>query len=209
MGLTLEQMVRMSDLLDQAIELDAAGRQRWLDEIPVKDQDLLEALREALFPKVNVLDTPAALSQEDTTGKEQEPASGLAPGHRVGPYELIRLLGAGGMAEVWLAKRVDGTFKREVALKLPMVSRLRKDLEERFMRERDILASLEHPNIARLYDGGIDAQGLPYLSMEYVPGEPLTDWCDEHKLGIRERLKLFLHGTHRAPAALPDHLHDF
>jgi len=183
----------MSELLDQAIELDTAGRQRWLDEIPVKDQDLLEALREALFPKVGVLDTPAALSQEDTTGKEQEPASGLAPGYRVGPYELIRLLGAGGMAEVWLAKRVDGTFKREVALKLPMVSRLRKDLEDRFLRERDILASLEHPNIARLYDGGIDAQGLPYLSMEYVPGEPLTDWCDEHKLGIRERLKLFLH----------------
>jgi serine/threonine protein kinase len=74
--------------------------------------------------------------------------SGLQPGTRIGPYELIRLLGAGGMAEVWLARRADGAFKREVALKLPMLTSLRKDLAQRFARERDILASLEHPQIA-------------------------------------------------------------
>ena len=118
--------------------------------------------------------------------------SGITPGQRVGAYELERLLGAGGMAEVWLARRADGAFKREVALKLPMVSRLRKDLEERFIRERDILASLEHPNIARLYDGGVDAEGLPYLAMEYVPGMALTTWCDARRLGIAQRLELLL-----------------
>jgi serine/threonine protein kinase/Flp pilus assembly protein TadD len=130
-----------------------------------------------------------ALFGSDNAGQEKS-ASGLGPGGRVGPYELVRLLGAGGMAEVWLAKRADGAFKREVALKLPTVSRLRKDLEERFLRERDILASLEHPNIARLYDGGLDAQGLPYLAMEYVPGEALTTWCDTRRLGVLQRLKL-------------------
>ena len=96
------------------------------------------------------------------------------------------------MAEVWLARRADGAFKREVALKLPMMTRLRKDLEERFARERDILASLEHVHIARLYDAGTDAHGLPYLSMEYVAGQPITDWCDARKLDIRERLELML-----------------
>lgn len=121
-----------------------------------------------------------------------EHATGLQAGARVGPYELIRLLGAGGMAEVWLAKRADGIFKRDVALKLPLLTRVRRDLEPRFARERDILAGLEHPHIARLYDAGVDPAGLPYLSMEYVQGEFLTDWCDAHRLDIRERLRLFL-----------------
>ena len=119
-------------------------------------------------------------------------STGLQPGERVGPYELIRLLGAGGMAEVWLAKRADGVFKREVALKLPSLTRVRRDLEQRFARERDILAGLEHPHIARLYDAGVDPAGLPYLSMEYVQGEWLTDWCDGQRLDIRDRLRLFL-----------------
>jgi serine/threonine-protein kinase len=110
----------------------------------------------------------------------------------VGPYELIRLLGAGGMAEVWLARRADGAFKREVAVKLPRLAHAQAGLEARFARERDILASLEHPHIARLYDAGVDPQGLPYLAMEYVQGESLTGWSDAHRLGIPERLGLFL-----------------
>src|SRR5271170_8378605 len=111
---------------------------------------------------------PSIRPPKTVSGSEFNPvgASGLNSGDRVGPYELIRLLGAGGMAEVWLAKRADGAFHRDVALKLPSLTRVRRDLEQRFMRERDILASLEHPHIARLYDAGIDPQGLPYLSME-------------------------------------------
>jgi serine/threonine protein kinase len=128
------------------------------------------------------------------SGDEFNPiaASGLKPGASVGPYELIRLLGAGGMAEVWLARRADGAFKRDVALKLPLLTPRRKDLEERFEHERDILASLEHPNIARFYDAGVDAEGLPYLSMEYVQGQTLMTWCDTQSLGIPQRLALFL-----------------
>jgi serine/threonine protein kinase len=102
------------------------------------------------------------------------------PGEVVGPYRLIRLLGEGGMAEVWLAQRADGSIKREVALKLPMLWRDRQDLASRFARECDILAALEHPHIARLYDAGISPDGLPYLAMEYVRGDRVTIWCDEH-----------------------------
>jgi serine/threonine protein kinase/predicted Zn-dependent protease len=117
-------------------------------------------------------------------------ASDRVPGELVGPYRLIRLLGQGGMAEVWLAQRADGSLKREVALKLPMLRRDREDLSSRFTRERDILAALEHPHIARLYDAGVCPDGLPYLAMEYVRGERLTVWCDTHRLGVNERLKL-------------------
>jgi serine/threonine protein kinase len=119
-------------------------------------------------------------------------ASGLGAGDFVGPYELVRLLGTGGMAEVWLARRADGAFKRDVALKLPLLTRRRHDLEQRFAHERDILASLEHPNIARFYDAGVDTEGLPYLSMEYVNGQPLMKWCSRKALGVEERLALFL-----------------
>jgi serine/threonine protein kinase/Tfp pilus assembly protein PilF len=185
----------MSRLLDEALPLDDAGRRRWLDTLPEEYQDLLAPLRQALLSEFH--ESPDGknfatfLESADEQAGRVEP-TGLNPGERVGPYELIRLLGAGGMAEVWLAKRADGAFNREVALKLPSMTRVRRDLEERFARERDILASLEHPHIARLYDAGIDPHGLPYLSMEYVQGELLTDWCDAQRLDIRARLRLFL-----------------
>ncbi|HEY2463806.1 MAG TPA: protein kinase [Steroidobacteraceae bacterium] len=194
MRLSASQIAVMSGLLDQALPLDDAGRRRWLDALPEEYQDLYAPLRQALLPEFQ--QSPdgknfATFLESANAAGRVEP-TGLEPGERVGPYELIRLLGAGGMAEVWLAKRADGAFVREVALKLPSMTRVRRDLEQRFARERDILASLEHPNIARLYDAGIDPHGLPYLSMEYVQGELLTDWCDAQRLDIRSRLRLFL-----------------
>ncbi len=180
MALSIPQMARMSQLLDQALALDEAGRRAWLERATQEHPDLAAALREALLPgaaQAADLEALMSLPKLRAAGGASAPAaSGLKPGARVGPYELIRLLGAGGMAEVWLARRADGALKREVALKLPMLNRLRAGLEERFARERDILASLEHPHIARLYDAGVDGQGLPYLAMEYVQGEPLTDF---------------------------------
>jgi serine/threonine protein kinase len=196
MGLSIPEMQLMSRLLDEALPLDAAGRGAWLDNLSPEHSGLAPALREALLPE----DAQAANRQilmtlpklEFADEPKAPAASGLQPGARVGPYELIRLLGAGGMAEVWLARRADGAFKREVALKLPMRNRPQAGLEPRFARERDILASLEHPLIARLYDAGVDPQGLPYLAMEFVQGEPLTGWCDTRRLGIPERLALLL-----------------
>jgi serine/threonine protein kinase/Tol biopolymer transport system component len=196
MTLTIAQMALMSRLLDEALPLDAAGRRAWLETATQGHPDLAAALREALLPgdslsaDLKSLSTLPKLGAADHEGSVA--ASGLQSGARLGPYELIRLLGAGGMAEVWLARRADGAFNRELALKLPMLTKLRADLEPRFARERDILASLEHPYIARFYDAGIDPNGLRYLAMEYVRGQPLTIWCDAHRLGIPERLKLIL-----------------
>jgi serine/threonine protein kinase/Tol biopolymer transport system component len=196
MGLSIPQMTRMSRLLDEALPLDAAGRRAWLEALAEEHQDLAQALRDALLAgdarlaEIEKLATLPQLGIATEAGARR--ASGLQIGARVGPYQLIRPLGGGGMAQVWLARRADGAFKREVALKLPTLDHLRGDLGQRFARERDILASLEHPHIARLYDAGVDPDGLSYLSMEYVEGSHLTEWCDTHRLGIRARLELFL-----------------
>jgi serine/threonine protein kinase len=192
MRLTAPQMAQISRLLDQALPLDEAGRRLWLETLSDDYQDLAGPLRQALLPEFHDKNFATFLQSGDLDDYGATAATGLQAGERVGPYELIRLLGAGGMAEVWLAKRADGVFKREVALKLPSLTRVRRELEQRFARERDILASLEHPHIARLYDAGIDPKGFPYLSMEYVQGELLTDWCDAQRLDIRARLRLFL-----------------
>ena len=102
----------------------------------------------------------------------------LEAGATVGPYRLLRPLGAGGMGEVWLAERTDMLQRRQVALKLPHLLTGRAELAERLAREREILATLEHPNIARLYDAGLTADGQPYLALEYVEGERIDDYCD-------------------------------
>jgi eukaryotic-like serine/threonine-protein kinase len=193
--LSAARMARLSRLVDEALELNAEARRRWLEALSPDDRDLEPGLRHALFPEESRDASGDLLTRLPALGATRgagSVSSGLQPGERIGPYLLTRRLGEGGMAEVWLAERADGAFKREVALKLPMLSQLRMDLESRFARERDILAGLEHPNIARLYDAGVTAKGLPYLAMEFVAGEPLAGWCDTHHLGIRERLELFL-----------------
>ena len=114
------------------------------------------------------------------------------PDTEIGPYRLVRELGQGGMGTVWLARRTDGSLKRAVALKLLRWGYLDRQLAERFSRERDILAALTHPNIARLYDAGVSRSGQPYLALEYVDGEPLTAYAEHHQLDVHSRVLLFL-----------------
>ena len=168
-----------------SIQGQGTGRERDLDRVTIasselEHQDFGSVPRQAL----PTIDTGTFVSLDVANDRH--------PGDLIGPYRLIRLLGEGGMAEVWLAQRADGSIKREVALKLPMLWRDREDLPGRFSRECDILAALEHPHIARLYDAGISPEGLPYLAMEYVRGEKLIAWCDAHRAGVRERLRLVL-----------------
>jgi serine/threonine-protein kinase len=110
---------------------------------------------------------------------------------RIGPWRVVRELGRGGMGVVYLAERDDGQFRRRVAIKLLRNSPDAEELHRRFRAERQILASLDHPNIAQLLDGGITDGQLPYLVMEYVEGLPITAYCDRHRLGIPARLALF------------------
>ena len=111
-------------------------------------------------------------------------------GRRVGPYTVLRRLGQGGMGDVYLAVR-ESPFKRHVALKILRHGWASRDTFVRFVMERQILASLSHPNIARLFDGGATEDGLPYLAMEYVEGRPITAYCDDHRLPLHERIRLF------------------
>jgi serine/threonine-protein kinase len=196
MALTAAELATASRLLDEALALGTAARVRWLEGLPAEHRNLVPALREMLARAGTtsglLLDRQPNLREHRASRK-----TGSVPqaGDRVGPYQLIRELGTGGMAEVWLASRADGAYKRDVALKLTRANRSRKALERLFARERDIQASLEHPNIARLYDAGVSPGGVPYLAMEYVQGQPLTEWCDAHRVGLRERLTLLLQVT--------------
>ncbi|MFI5237905.1 MAG: serine/threonine protein kinase, partial [Ignavibacteriales bacterium] len=108
-----------------------------------------------------------------------------------GSYRTIRQIGSGGMGSVYLAERADGVFQQKVALKIIKPGMNSLEIVSRFEEERQILARLQHPNIARLLDGGISEQGLPYFTMEYVEGKPITEYCDEKNLTIEQRLELF------------------
>ena len=122
-----------------------------------------------------------------------EPHPHTLEGRRIGPYLLVEEIGAGGMGAVYRARREDETFKQQVAVKLMRASlEIRPEAVRRFLEERQILAGLAHPNIARLLDGGYTSEGTPYIVMEYVAGTPITDYCARNELDLNARLRLFL-----------------
>jgi TolB-like protein/tetratricopeptide (TPR) repeat protein len=195
MSLSSGQMARLGALLDEAMTLTPEQRFIWLDSLPEQDQPLIKALRESLLSDDPARALAGALDRMpriEATGTSEAGRIERHAGERLGAYELLRPLGAGGMAEVWLANRADGAFEREVALKIPHLRNLPAQMTERFARECRILATLETPNIARLYDAGVDAAGAPYIAMEYVQGEPLVAWCDSRGLGTSARIRLFI-----------------
>jgi serine/threonine-protein kinase len=181
----------LSRLLDEALDLDDAARVVWLERQESERPELARMLRNLLALHASSDSTDVLAQATPMCAPADVPsAGGLGASDLLGPYRLKRALGAGGMADVWLAERVDGTFEREVALKVPHVTRLRPDLAQRFVRERNILAKLEHPHIARMYDAGI-AGTVPYLAMEFVDGQPITTYCGAERLNVDARLRLF------------------
>ncbi len=128
-----------------------------------------------------------------TPSRPRSPATRPDPmrGRRIGPWRILRRLARGGMGDVYVAERADGQFEQRAALKVLRRGLDTDDILRRFLAERQILATLAHPNIARLLDGGATENGRPYLVLEYVEGEPITDYCDARRLGVADRLRLF------------------
>ncbi|HVY81599.1 MAG TPA: protein kinase [Steroidobacteraceae bacterium] len=182
----------LSTLLDEALDLDPADRDAWIERLGATRPDLAPKIQKLLaaHASTGASDVLAQLPAVGIAAATKIGVSGLVEGTLVGPYRLKREIGRGGMADLWLAERADGAFERDVALKLPRLTRLRRDLAARFAHERDILAQLEHPYIARFYDAGVTDDGLPFLAMEYVNGRRITQWCDEHTLDVAARLRL-------------------
>jgi len=188
------QWPALSRLLDQALDVPCGALEQWLATLPPGDAVHRSKLRELLrqravietgdflvtLPKVTAAPATAAASGE------------LASGTVIGRYVIEEEIGRGGMGAVWRARRRDGMIKYPLALKLPHAGPHSQELIERFTRERDILGELSHPNIARLHDAGVTDTGQPFLALDYVPGLPVTDYCDDGRLSIRARLRLYL-----------------
>ena len=182
---------RLRELFEQAIELPAPERDAFIER-KTTDTDERGALRRLLAADADAgfLDTPAT-EHAARMRAEEIVADGLI-GQRIGAFRLVRALGHGGMAAVFLGERVDVDYHQQVAVKL-LRRGLYSELEQRlFQRERQVLATLDHPNIARLIDGGVTDAGIPYLVMEHVDGVILTRYAHEHALDLRARLRLFL-----------------
>ncbi len=187
-----QQLLRLSALLDTALDLAEPERSQWLASLDPEDAELGTTLR-GLLARDAAGETAQLLERGAAFGPQpQTQAHDFAAGERVGPYRLLRQLGVGGMGEVWLAERADGGVRREVALKLPLTDLRRATLVRRFERERDILATLEHPSIARLYEAGLTEGGQPYLAIEYVEGQPIDLWCRERAASVAQRVQLLL-----------------
>ncbi len=177
-ALSPERFQQLASWFEAALRIPPGpARQQYVSQLPAGDATLLEELKRLL---------------ESDTDVQSRASSAPARLPRFGSYQARGLLGAGGMGAVYRATREDGEFRHEVAVKVVAGVMWSPMLDERFRRERQILAGLQHPYIARFLDGGITGEGAPYLVMEYVEGERIDQWCDGRRLSIRARLELFL-----------------
>src|SRR5215831_1663276 len=180
-----ERWLALDDLFQRASEMDASNRAVFLDDACGADSDLRNEVERLL-------------AFDQTLGWLKRPVDRAARelafvGRRIGPYVLLRLLGEGGMGRVFLAARADEQYQQLVAIKLMHADLWQSErMLERFRAERQILANLNHPNIARLLDGGMTTEGAPYLVMEYVEGMPLDEYRRANDLSVEKKLQLFL-----------------
>ncbi|MEM8932523.1 MAG: protein kinase, partial [Acidobacteriota bacterium] len=183
--MTPELWQRVEATLDAIDEAPVDRRGEVLDRLCADDDVLrreVERLLDVATEAEGFLDAPIW----------SPPPTLLPAPERFGPYQAESSIGRGGMGEVFLARRADGAFDQQVAVKLLDARSDDQDLVRRFRDERQILAGLDHPNIARLIDGGTVDDGRPYLVMEHVEGEPIVAWCRRHALDVDARLRLVL-----------------
>jgi eukaryotic-like serine/threonine-protein kinase len=187
-----EQWERIKDLLHQALQVAEPERPRFLDEACASD-DALRAEVESLLAADSAAPSHFLRTGEECLNEERlDEEDGLRPGALFeGRFTLIRKLGEGGMGQVWLAEQTDPVH-RPVALKLIRAGMYDATVLQRFRAERQSLALMDHPCIAKVFEAGSTQQGQPYFVMEFVPGSPITQYCDEHKLSVAARLELFI-----------------
>ncbi len=188
--MTPEEWHKVKEVLQTAFELDDADRRVYLESACARDNLMrseVESLLRSHLEDDAFLEQPAAVEAADLMAS----TPGVWIGRRLGPYELLEEIGEGGMGAVYRAVRADGMYDKQVAIKLIRSGLSTGFFFSRFRNERQILAGLEHPNIARLLDGGVTEEGMPYVVLEFVPGVPIDAYCIRHNLSIPDRLKLF------------------
>lgn len=184
-----ERWQKIKIILEESIELDFVARQAFLEKSCGGDLDLRREI-ENLLEFENFEDDPLEQAAFSVITENEPPLKNLI-GKRIGNYKITEELGAGGMGAVFLVERIDGAFRHKAAVKLIKRGMDTDAILRRFYNERQILATLEHPNVARLIDGGATDDDLPYFVMEYVKGQPLDEYCDKKRLSIPERLEIF------------------
>ena len=205
-----ETWQKLKPLFHSALDLEPTERSRFLANACAGNSDVrsqVEKLLSAHDEAGHFLASPALVDAGVILSEEVMDDTDAASrvGQRIGPYEIVREIGHGGMGTVFLAVRADDQYRKQVAIKLINRGMDTDLILRRFMMERQILANLEHPNIARLLEGGSTADGLPYFVMEYIEGRPITEYCDARQFINTERLELlfapqcFLLGLGRDP----------
>ncbi len=185
---TVEGYQKIKRLFSAALDLDPAERRAFLDHASEGDASLKRAVEKLLLAhreSEEFIEAPAVAFVAESLLDE------AAENHRIGPYRVIREIGRGGMGTVYLAERDDDEYHKQVAIKVVRRGLDTEDILRRFRNERQILARLDHPNIARLLDGGTTEDGLPYFVMEYVEGLPVIEYCERNEISTTERLHLF------------------
>lgn len=191
-GLDSAQMQRLDELLDTALDLERGARTQWLAQLRGPDAGSDAELLQPLQRLLEAVDAPSLLDHDLHTrveSLESDTTPQLLPGERIGAWQIDELAATGGMSSVYRAHRADGAYQQQVALKL--LDSLDPLRVAGLRRERELLARLEHPHIARLLDGGLSAQGVPWLVMSWVDGENLDVWLARVRPSLDVRLRLF------------------
>ena len=182
-----EKWDQVKELFALALERDPEERSSFLRKACAGD----DSLRTEIESLLSSFDGAATFLECCPAADLLSMQSPAMAGKRIGAYRVLREIGRGGMAVVYLAERADDQYRKRVAIKMLKPGTQRDEILRRFRNERQALAALDHPSIVRLLDGGSTEEGLPYLIMEYVEGVRIDEYCDTHRLSISERLQLF------------------